>query len=153
MYDRVMWNGDGNTIISLFEDMKKKGFAPDETTILAVLQGCCCYSGLWETGLCLINEMETKYGIRPVIEHYSSMIDLLGRAGNLSKAVNIIDKSPFPESPLLWRTFVNAYKLCGDLQFGMWVFNKLLDLAPYEASSYMYRICMLKVICKKKLQR
>lgn len=129
-------NGEGNNALLLFEEMKEQGFAPDEITILAVLQACS-YSGLWETGLCLFNEMESKYGIRPVIEHFSCLIDLLGRAGNLSKAIDIINKSPFHESSLLWRTFVNACKLCGDLQLGMWGSRKLLDLAPNEASSYI----------------
>ncbi|KAK7345059.1 hypothetical protein VNO77_15446 [Canavalia gladiata] len=144
-HDRVTWNaiisayalhGEGNNALLLFEDMKAQGFAPDEITMLAVLQACS-YSGLWEIGLCLFNEMEPKYGIKPVIEHFSCMIDLLGRAGNLSKAIDIINKSPFPESLLLWRTFVNACKLCGDLQLGMWASRKLLDLAPNEASSYI----------------
>ncbi|OIV98132.1 hypothetical protein TanjilG_25997 [Lupinus angustifolius] len=144
-HDCVTWNaiisafalhGEGNKALSLFEDMKKEGFAPDKITILAVLQACC-YSGLWESGICLFNEMEPKYGIRPVIEHFSCMINLLGRSGNLPKAIDIINKSPFPKSTLLWRTFVNACKLCGDLQLGMWASEKLLDLAPSDASSYI----------------
>ena len=144
-HDSVTWNaiisayalhGEGIKALSLFEDMKEEGFAPDEITMLAVLQACC-YSGLWKSGLCLFNDMEPKHGIRPVIEHYSCMIDLLGRAGNMLKAIDIINKSPFPESSLLWRTFVNACKLCGDLRLGMWASKKLLDLAPSDASSYI----------------
>ncbi|XP_027365250.1 pentatricopeptide repeat-containing protein At2g33680-like [Abrus precatorius] len=143
--DCVTWNaiisayalhGEGDKALLLFEDMKEQGFAPDEITMLAVLQACS-YSGLWEIGLCLFDDMEPKYGIRPMIEHFSCIIDLLGRAGNLSKAIDIINKSPFPESSLLWRTFVNACKLCGDLQLGTWASRKLLNLAPNEAASYI----------------
>ncbi|KAL2327024.1 hypothetical protein Fmac_020451 [Flemingia macrophylla] len=144
-HDCVTWNaiisayalhGEGKNAVLLFEEMMKQGFAPDEITMLAVLQACC-YSGLWETGLCLFNEMESKYWIRPVIEHFSCMIDLLGRSGNLSKAIDVINNSPFSDSSLLWRTFVNACKLCGDVQLGIWASRKLLDLAPNEASSYI----------------
>ncbi|KOM34215.1 hypothetical protein LR48_Vigan02g036500 [Vigna angularis] len=143
--DCVTWNaiisayalhGEGNNVLLLFEEMKEQGFAPDGITILAVLQACS-YSGLWETGLYLFNEIQSKYGITPVIEHYSCVIDLLGRARNLPKAIDIINKSPFPDSVLLWRTFVNACKLCGDLQLGMWASRKLLDLAPHDASSFI----------------
>ncbi|KAK7392878.1 hypothetical protein VNO78_21328 [Psophocarpus tetragonolobus] len=143
--DCITWNaiisayalhGDGNNALLLFEEMKKQGFTPDEITILAVLQACS-YSGLWETGLHLFNEIESNYRVMPVIEHFSCVIDLLGRAGNLSKAIDIINKSPFPESILLWRTFVNACKLCSDLQLGMWASRKLLGLAPNEASCYI----------------
>ncbi|TKY53333.1 Pentatricopeptide repeat-containing protein [Spatholobus suberectus] len=144
-HDCVTWNaiisayalhGEGNNALLCFDEMKEQGFAPDEITMLAVLQACS-YSGLWETGLCLFNEMESKYGVRPVIEHFSCMTDLLGRAGNLSKAIDIINKSPFPESSLLWRTFVNACKLCGDLRLGIWASRKLINLAPNDASSYI----------------
>ncbi|XP_057440884.1 pentatricopeptide repeat-containing protein At2g13600-like [Lotus japonicus] len=144
-HDRVTWNamisayalhGEANNALSLFEDMKEQGFAPDEITILAVLQACT-YSGLWEVGLCIFNELESKYGIKPLAEHLSCMVDLLGRAGNLSRAMDIINKSPFSASSLLWRTFVNACKLCGDMELGIWASKKLLDLAPNEASSYI----------------
>ncbi|WVY96585.1 hypothetical protein V8G54_028736 [Vigna mungo] len=143
--DCVTWNaiisayalhGEGNNVLLLFEEMKEQGFAPDGITILSVLQACS-YSGLWETGLYLFNEIQSKYGITPVIEHYSCVIDLLGRARNLPKAIDIINRSPFPDSVLLWRTFVNACKLCGDLQLGIWASRKLLDLAPHDASSYI----------------
>lgn len=144
-HDRVTWNviisayslhGEGNKALLLFEHMKEEGFSPDEITILAVLQACS-YSGLWENGLSLFNEMEPKYGIKPVIEHFACMVDLLGRAGKLSEAMDVIRNSPFSDSPLLWRTLVNACKLSGDLQLGMSASKKLLDLAPKEASSYI----------------
>ncbi|KAF7819016.1 pentatricopeptide repeat-containing protein [Senna tora] len=144
-HDCVTWNaiisayslhGEGNKAILLFEHMKEEGFPPDEITILAVLQACN-YSGLWENGISLFNEMETKYGIKPVIEHFACTVDLLGRAGKLSKAMDFIRKSPFVDSPLLWRTLVNACKLCGDLEIGTSASKKLLDLAPNDASSYI----------------
>ncbi|XP_054783429.1 pentatricopeptide repeat-containing protein At2g33680-like [Prosopis cineraria] len=144
-HDHVTWNaiisayslqGDGNKALLLFEHMKEEGFPPDEITILSVLQASS-YSGLWGNGICLFDEMESKYGIKPVIEHFACMVDLFGRAGKLAKAMDIIRESPFADSPLLWRTLVNACKQCGDLHIGMSASKKLLDLAPNEASSYI----------------
>lgn len=144
-HDCVTWNaiisayslhGDGKKALLFFEHMKEEGFPPDEITILAVLQACS-YSGLWENGLCLFNEMEAKYEIKPEIEHFACVVDLLGRAGKLSEALDVIRKSPFSESPLLWRTLVNACKICNDLELGMLASEKLLDLVPNEASSYI----------------
>ncbi|KAI4348710.1 hypothetical protein L6164_009399 [Bauhinia variegata] len=72
-HDCVTWNaiisacalhGNGNKALCFFEVMKKEGFAPDEITILAVLKACS-YSGLWENGLRLFNDMKPKYGIWP----------------------------------------------------------------------------------------
>ncbi|XVE75630.1 hypothetical protein DITRI_Ditri12bG0108700 [Diplodiscus trichospermus] len=144
-HDLVSWNamvaacsihGEGKMALLLFEEMKREGFAPDEITILAILQACS-YTGLWQDGLRLFNEMESNYGVRPVIEHFACIVDLLGRAGQLPEAMNFINSSPFPDSPLLWRTLVSVCKLQGDLNFGMLASKKLLDLLPEEAASYV----------------
>ncbi|KAL6133949.1 hypothetical protein ACLB2K_066182 [Fragaria x ananassa] len=143
--DCVSWNaiisayalhGEGTTSLTLFENMKEEGFAADGITLLAILQACS-YSGLWETGLCLFNEMELKYGTRFVIEHFGCMVDLLGRAGKFSEAIDFINTSPFPDSPMLWRTLINVCMLCGNLNFGILASKSLLELEPDEAGSYI----------------
>ncbi|KAM7523030.1 hypothetical protein LguiA_012932 [Lonicera macranthoides] len=144
-YDTISWNalisayalhGKGEKAVLLLEEMIKERFTPDGITILGVLQACS-YSGLWEYGFNLFNIMEAKYGIRPVIEHFACMVDLLGRAGFLSETVDFIDKCPYSDSPLLWRTLVNVCKLSGDLRFGKIALARLLNLAPKDAGSYI----------------
>ncbi|KAI9162072.1 hypothetical protein LWI28_023512 [Acer negundo] len=141
----VSWNamlsayalhGQGKTALLLFEEMKREGLAPDDITILAVLQACS-YSGLWEDGIRLFNEIEPKYGGKPILEHFACMVDLLGRACHLSEAMNLIKNSPFPDSPLLWRSLVSVSKLIGDLNFSMLASKHLLNLEPEEAGSYI----------------
>ncbi|KAK6941845.1 E motif [Dillenia turbinata] len=144
-HDTISWNamvsayalhGQGRRAFLIFEEMQRQGFAPDKITILSALQGCC-YSGLWEDGICLFNEMEPKYGVRAILEHFACMVDLLGRAGRIPEALNLIKNSPYSESPLIWRTLVNVCKLCGDLSFGKIASKHLLDLTPEEAGSYI----------------
>ncbi|KAF7148361.1 hypothetical protein RHSIM_Rhsim03G0018100 [Rhododendron simsii] len=144
-HDSVSWNaiisarsihGQGTEAVSLFEEMASEGFLPDKITILSVLQACS-YSGLWNYGFSLFREMELKYGITPILEHFSCMVDLLGKAGRLSEAMDLMNKSPFSDSPLLWRTLVHACKVRGDLNFGKMASKRLLDLEPKEAGSYM----------------
>ncbi|XP_057468166.1 LOW QUALITY PROTEIN: pentatricopeptide repeat-containing protein At2g33680-like [Actinidia eriantha] len=144
-HDSISWNamvsahalhGQGNESISLFEEMVSEGFFPDKITILAVLQACS-YSGLWNYGVSLFNEMEMKYGVSPILEHFACLVDLLGKAGLFSEAMDLINKSPFSDLPLLWRTLVHVCKLCGDLNFGKMASQRLLDLAPKEAGSYI----------------
>ncbi|KAK3030500.1 hypothetical protein RJ639_038806 [Escallonia herrerae] len=144
-HDSVSWNamvsayalnGQGRKAITLFEGMMKQGFAPDGIMILGVLQACV-YCGLWEYGFSLFSAMEVKLGIRPVIEHYTRMVNLLGRSGFFREALEFINRSPFSDSPLLWRTLVHVCKLQGDLRFGKIASTHLLDLAPEEAGSYI----------------
>ncbi|MBA0848795.1 hypothetical protein Goshw_007320 [Gossypium schwendimanii] len=143
--DSVSWNamvsaysihGQGKAALRLFKEIKGEGFAVDEFTVLAVLQACC-YTGLWHDGIRIFNEMESSYKINPLIEHYACMVDLLGRAGCLSEAMNLISNSRFRDSPLLWRTLVNVCKLQGDIDFAMLASKNLLDLSPEEAGSYI----------------
>ncbi|KAE8684877.1 Remorin family protein [Hibiscus syriacus] len=143
--DSVSWNaivstysihGQGKMALRLFEEMKQEGVAVDEITILAVLQASC-YTGLWQDGLCIFNEMESNYGITLSVEHFACMVDLLGRAGRLSEAMNLINNSPFQDSPLLWRTLVNISKLQGDLDYAVLASETLLNLSPEEAGSYI----------------
>ncbi|KAK3003782.1 hypothetical protein RJ639_019707 [Escallonia herrerae] len=65
------------------------------------------------------------------------MVDLLGRSGFFREALEFINRSPFSDSPLLWRTLVHVWKLLGDLGFGKIASTHLLDLAPEEAGSYI----------------
>ncbi|OVA16393.1 Pentatricopeptide repeat [Macleaya cordata] len=144
-HDLVSWNsmisgcalhGQGKEALLLFEEMRNEGFSPDEITVLSVLQACC-YSGLYEDGIRLFEIMESRFGIKPVIEHYSCMVDLLGRSGNLSKAMDFIKGSPFSESTLLWRTLINASNLRRDVKFSTLASKHLLDLVPNDAGSYI----------------
>ncbi|KAM7528609.1 hypothetical protein LguiB_032019 [Lonicera macranthoides] len=116
-YDTISWNalisayalhGKGEKAVLLLEEMIKERFTPDGITILGVLQACS-YSGLWE----------------------------YGRAGFLSETVDFIDKCPYSDLPLLWRTLVNVCKLSGDLRFGKIASARLLNLAPKDAGSYI----------------
>lgn len=136
--DLVTWNaiipacalhGDGKKALSFFEDMERNGYVPDEITLLSVLQACSCL-GLYEDGFRLYNAIDRRYGIEVGIEHQVCMVNLLGRAGKLSEAMEFIKGSTFAASPRLWRTLVGACKLHGDLNFGRLASENLLNLAP-----------------------
>ncbi|GFY98240.1 pentatricopeptide repeat (PPR) superfamily protein [Actinidia rufa] len=96
------------------------------------------YSGFWNYGVSLFNEMELKYGVSPILEHFACLVDLLGRAGLFSEAMDIINKSPFSETHHyfgeLWSMFVS---FVGISILAKVASQRLLDLAPKEAGSYI----------------
>lgn len=75
----------GKDAILLFQEMQGIGIKPDAITLTAVLSGCK-NSGLINEAWEYFDGMEMDYGIIPTIEHYSCMVDLLGRAGYLDEA-------------------------------------------------------------------
>ncbi|MED6168418.1 hypothetical protein PIB30_011307 [Stylosanthes scabra] len=78
-------SGDVKDALDLFLVMVHMGMKPNHITFLAVLQACA-YGGLLKRGLECFNVMTKKYGITPGIDHYSCMVDILGRKGQLSEA-------------------------------------------------------------------
>ncbi|XP_074361178.1 pentatricopeptide repeat-containing protein At1g59720, chloroplastic/mitochondrial-like [Apium graveolens] len=46
--------------------------------------------------------------IRPVLEHYGSLVDLLGRAGPVDEALDIIANMPMEPDVVIWRSILDA---------------------------------------------
>ena len=42
--------------------------------------------------------MQREYGIEPTMEHYASIVDLMGRSGKLEEAENFIEQMPVEPS-------------------------------------------------------
>ncbi|XP_057964678.1 pentatricopeptide repeat-containing protein At3g16610-like [Malania oleifera] len=78
---------------SFFEWMKEARIRPNKVTFVALLSACS-HAGLIEKGWFFYNSMVDYYGILPEMEHYSCMVDLLGRAGRLDDACYFIRKMP-----------------------------------------------------------
>ncbi|KAE8666307.1 putative pentatricopeptide repeat-containing protein [Hibiscus syriacus] len=82
-------HGYGETTVELFDGMIKSGIQPDGPAFVSVLCACS-HAGLTEKGLDYFSEMKMKHRLQPGPEHYSCMVDLLGRAGRLNEALELI---------------------------------------------------------------
>ncbi|KAL8157181.1 hypothetical protein AgCh_002039 [Apium graveolens] len=49
-----------------------------------------------------------EYNIQPVLEHYGSLVDLLGRAGPVDEALDIIANMPMEPDVVIWRSILDA---------------------------------------------
>ncbi|ESQ33551.1 hypothetical protein EUTSA_v10006886mg [Eutrema salsugineum] len=116
--DTVSWNsmimglshhGLADKSLKLFNEMLDSGMKPNSVTFLAVLSACS-HSGLITRGLELFKAMKEIHSIQPGIEHYISMIDLLGRAGKLREAEEFISALPFTPDHTVYGALLG---LCG----------------------------------------
>ena len=69
----------------------KHGVEPNAVTAISVLSACS-HGGLIEEGLGFFNSMIKDHRVEPGLEHYSCMVDMLGRAGQLDSAIDLIKK-------------------------------------------------------------
>ncbi|CAA7039430.1 unnamed protein product [Microthlaspi erraticum] len=101
MLSALAQNGRGEEAVSFFNDLVKKGIKPDYISFIAVLTACS-HTGLVEEGRNYFTLMAKSYGIKPGTEHYSCMIDLLGRAGLFEEAEKLLERAECRDDASLW---------------------------------------------------
>jgi hypothetical protein len=81
--------------------------------------------------------MRQDYHITPSVEHYACMVDLLGRAGHLDDAWNFIKIMPFEPNAIIWRALLGACKNHHNIELGLQVAERLVELEPTYAGNYV----------------
>lgn len=143
--DVVMWNsiitgyaqhGLGEAALQVFNEMCSLGIPADDVTFVGVLSACS-YSGKVNEGLEIFESMKSKYLVDPIIEHYACMVDLLGRAGRLNEAMNLIKTMPFEADAIIWGSLMGACRTHMNMDMAEVAANKLLKLEPKNTGPYI----------------
>ncbi|XP_059626579.1 pentatricopeptide repeat-containing protein At5g59600 [Cornus florida] len=140
----VTWNsmifgyanhGYCNEAIELFNEMvEKENKKPDHLTFTAALNACS-HVGMIELGQSLFRAMQEKYGIKPRLEHYACMVDLLGRAGEISEAYDLIKTMPIEPDLYVWGALLGACRQHGNIDLAEIAVEHLRELEPGSAGS------------------
>lgn len=100
---------------------------PDEIVLLGVLMACS-HAGLQKEGQFLLDNMETQYGIVPKHEHYSCVVDLLCRAGQLGEALLLIRRMPMKPLASVWGALLNGCRIGNNKELAELAVKELLLL-------------------------
>lgn len=130
------FHGRGKEAILLFERMEGEGMEPTDVTFLGLLYACC-HNGLREEGDRFFNLMIEKHGIAPRLEHYTCMVDLLGRCGRLEEAEQLIRTMPVKPDAIIWRTLLFACKIHRNAEMARRVAEDVLGLDPHDSAAYV----------------
>ncbi|KNA03704.1 hypothetical protein SOVF_206570 [Spinacia oleracea] len=134
--DIRMWNcmimgfglhGFGEEALDLFIEMETYRIKPNDITFIGLLNGCS-HAGMVTQGKRAFDKMRNKYGLLPKIEHYGCMVDLLGRAGLLSEAYDIIKSMPMKPNITVWGALLAACKVHKNPNMGELASKKLLEI-------------------------
>ncbi|KAH7284254.1 hypothetical protein KP509_34G045300 [Ceratopteris richardii] len=143
--DIIAWNamvagyvqhGDSKHLYSLFNQMHQAGITLDKVACMSILSAYNHW-GLVDEGYQLVGLLTLDPGSRMISEHCSCFIDLLGRAGHLNDVGQLIGKMPFQPSPADWMSLLGACKLFGNTGIAKTTSEKLQELQPYSAASYV----------------
>ncbi|XP_064959445.1 pentatricopeptide repeat-containing protein At3g02330, mitochondrial-like [Musa acuminata AAA Group] len=143
--DLVSWNamicgyayhGLGLDALRMFERMQLEKVRPNHTTFVAVLRACG-HVGLFDEGMSYFHLMTNHYELEPQLEHYSCMVDIVGRSKGIIEALELIDKMPFEADAVIWRTLLSVCKIQGNVEVAEVAANSLLVLDPEDSSSFV----------------
>ncbi|KVH89504.1 pentatricopeptide repeat-containing protein At5g04780, mitochondrial-like [Cynara cardunculus var. scolymus] len=129
-------HGHGEKALSLFDKMLKDGIAPNNVTLVSVL--CACnHAGLVTQAKRFFDSMEDVFGIKPTQEHYACMIDILGRAGKLDDAMDLVNNMPFEANAAIWGAVLGAAKTHKSVDLGQRAAEKLMLIEPEKSGTHV----------------
>ncbi|KAL0390523.1 UNVERIFIED_CONTAM: Pentatricopeptide repeat-containing protein ELI1, chloroplastic [Sesamum calycinum] len=122
--------------LKLFEEMSRLGVRPTDVTFIAVLSACA-HGGLVSEGRALFSVMKDENGIRPKVEHYGCLVNLLGRAGQLEEAYEIVKSASIDADPVLWGTLLGACTLHKNVSLGEKIVEFLVVRGLANSGTYV----------------
>ncbi|MCD9644189.1 hypothetical protein HAX54_032337 [Datura stramonium] len=122
-------HGQASKCFQLFDEMIESGVEPNGIVFVAILSACS-HAGLVEKGCHYFDQMVHQFGIRPSIEHFGCMVDLLGRAGRLAEAEQLILSMPEEPNSIILGALFNACRIHNDVERGRPLFQRLINLEP-----------------------
>ncbi|KAK3034388.1 hypothetical protein RJ639_033992, partial [Escallonia herrerae] len=144
--DVVCWNSmiAGLTLDSFDEEaftfykkMLGDGMYPTEFSYTTILRSCSkLHSGLVDHGLRIFNSMQ-KYGSEPLLEHYTCIIDSLGRAGRFQEVEAVLDKMPYNDDPVVWEVLLSSCRVHANVSLAKRAAEELFLLDPQNSAPYV----------------
>ncbi|XP_058091060.1 pentatricopeptide repeat-containing protein At4g32450, mitochondrial-like [Magnolia sinica] len=110
-------NGLGEDAIDMFSRFKQAGLRPDGRMFIGVFSACSVLNAIDE-GMLHFESMSKDYSIVPAMEHYVSIVDMLGKSGYLDEAMEFIEKMPVDPTVDVWETLMNLSRVHGNMELG-----------------------------------
>ncbi|XP_022769076.1 pentatricopeptide repeat-containing protein At1g19720 [Durio zibethinus] len=136
--DIISWNsiiggyvlhGCSDAALDLFNQMRKLGLKHNRGTFLSIILAHGIAKKVDE-GKHIFSSISGNYEIIPAIEHYSAMIDLYGRSGQLGEAMEFIEDMPIEPDSSVWTSLLTASRIHKDIALAVLAGEQLLDLEP-----------------------
>lgn len=129
-------NGQAKEALEMFDEMRKRGVEPNYITFICVLYACS-QGGFVNEGWKYLSSMTKDYGISPGEDHYACMVNLLGRAGLIKEAKDLILSMPFQPGALVWQTLLSACQIHGDVETGKLAAELAIQQDKKDPSTYV----------------
>ena len=126
--------GDGEEVLRLASRMQEEGIPLNHITFIHILSACS-HTGLLDVCLYYFDVMRRVYGISPSPEHFACVVDSFGRAGNLKKAAMMAKTMPSSPSAVVWRAFLGACRVRGDVKRAKYAAEQVIKIEPDDPAA------------------
>lgn len=130
-------NGRCAEALRIFDKMREDGVRPNDITLVGVLCACC-HGGLVDEGRHHFESMQRAYSVVPRLQHYTCVVDLLGRAGRVKDAFRFIEEMPLDPDVVVWGALLGACRIHGELELGKYAASRILELDPQHSGSLVF---------------
>ncbi|XP_042514236.1 pentatricopeptide repeat-containing protein At1g62260, mitochondrial-like [Macadamia integrifolia] len=143
--DVVSWNamiggyayhGCAGEALVLFEEMKRMKVQPTHITFISVLNACA-HAGLVDEGRRHFNSMISDFGIEPRVEHFASLVDVVGRHGQLEEAMDLINNMQVKPEKAVWGALLGACRVHNNVELAEVAAEALMKLEPESSALYV----------------
>eukprot|EP00250_Pteridium_aquilinum_P002058 c12266_g1_i1 orf=281-4573(+) len=141
----VLWSAllagyaqQGNSLASLhtYVEMQLRSIKPDRITFLSLLSAYS-HTGLVREGVECYDSLFKDHGITPDIKHFVSLLDLLGRAGDLAKAEDLLSITTVDSNLVMWLSLLRACGKHHNMKLGKVAFDQAVRMQPEQAVAYI----------------
>ncbi|KAL6007265.1 hypothetical protein ACLOJK_032761 [Asimina triloba] len=115
----------------------RKEFPMDGSLGSSLVDMYASHSGLIDEGKRYLEIMRNDYLLEPWPEHYTCIVDLLGRSALLDDAYEFVKKMPITPTATVWCTLLGACRVHSNNALGEVAARKLLELEPENPGSYV----------------
>ncbi|KAJ4812534.1 hypothetical protein LUZ62_025100 [Rhynchospora pubera] len=144
--DVVVWNtmiagyamhGQSQKALELFDMLRFRGLWPTDITFIGVLNACS-HAGLVEQGYRFFRLMKVEYKIEPKVEHYGCMVDLLGRAGLVEEAYDLIlGMNGIEPDAIMWGSLLASCRLYNKMSLAEKIANHVVSKGYANSGTYV----------------
>jgi pentatricopeptide repeat protein len=117
MISGFVHNGLGEEATKFFDQFKQTGDKPDSCMFKHIFLACGILSSVDE-GILHFESMQKDFGITPTMEHYASIVNMLGQSGYIAEALEFVEQLPVDPSIDVWESLMNMCRLNGSLELG-----------------------------------
>lgn len=129
-------HGFAEEALELFGAMRKLRVQPTYITFISVFNACA-HVGLVDQAKKYFQVMVNECNIQPRVEHFASLVDVVGRHGQVEEAMDIISRMSVEPDKAVWGALLGACRVHNSVKLARVAAEALMKLEPESSAPYV----------------